>query len=61
MVDTDYKIKSAELVKKAQQKGLIKKYVDFCNTKEAKKYALTKEEVIYYTSKNRGAKKDEKI
>ncbi len=61
MVNVDYKNKSAALVKMAKEKGLIKKYSDFCNTTEAKKYALSKEEVIYYTSKAKGEKSDEKI
>lgn len=56
MVNSDYKKRAAELVKKAQQKGLIKKYSDFCDTKESKEYALSEKEVIYYTSKIKGAK-----
>ena len=51
MVDVDYKKKASELVKLAKEKGLIKKYAEFCSTDEAKKYALSKEDVIYYTSK----------
>lgn len=54
MVSSDYKKRASELVRKAQQKGLIKKYSDFCNTKESKEYALSKEDVIYYTSKAKG-------
>lgn len=61
MVDVDYKKKASELVKLAKEKGLIKKYAEFCSTDEAKKYALSKEDVIYYTSKGKGAKSDEKI
>lgn len=56
MVSLDYKKRTAELVKKAQQKGLIRKYSDFCNTKESKEYALSNEEVIYYTSRAKGEK-----
>ncbi len=56
MVSVDYKKKASELVRKAQQRGLITKYSDFCKTKESKEYALSKEEVIYYTSKKEGAK-----
>ena len=56
MVSSDYKKRASELIKKAQQKGLIKKYSDFCETKEAKEFALSKEDVIYYTSKSEGAK-----
>ena len=56
MVSADYRKRASELLKKAHQKGLIKKYSDFCDTKEAKEYSLSKEEVIYYTSKAGGAK-----
>lgn len=56
MISADYKKRASELVKKAQQKGLITKYSDFCKTKESKKYALSEEEVIYYTSRVEGAK-----
>lgn len=55
MVNVDYKKRAAELVKKARQKGLITKYSDFCKTKESKEYALSKQDVIYYTSKVKGA------
>lgn len=54
MVSTDYRKKAAEAVIKAKQKGLIKKYSDFCNTREAKEYSLSKEDIIYYTSKAKG-------
>jgi dTDP-4-amino-4,6-dideoxygalactose transaminase len=50
MVDTNYKKKATEMVKLARQKGLIKKYSEFCDTDEAKERALSKEEIIYYTS-----------
>ena len=60
MVNVDYKKRAAELVKKAKEKGLITKYSDFCKTENSKKYALSEEEVIYYTSKER-AKRNEKI
>ena len=61
MVSADYKKRAFELVKAAKQKGLIRKYSEFCNTKESKVYALSEEEVIYYTSKAGGEKSDEKI
>lgn len=61
MVNADYKKKASELVKVAKEKGLIKKYAEFCGTDQGKKYALPKEEVIYYTSMVKGAKSDEKI
>lgn len=40
MVSEDYKKRASELVKKAKQKGLIKKYSDWCQTEEAKGYAF---------------------
>ncbi len=45
-----YRKKVHSLVKLASEKGLIKKYADFCDTDEARKYALSEEEVTYYTS-----------
>ena len=56
MVNADYRKRVSELVQKAKQKGLIKKYSDFCNTKKAKECALSKDEIIYYTSKAGGVK-----
>ena len=53
MVSSDYKKRASELVKAAKEKGLIKKYSDFCKTKDSKEYALSEEEVIYYTSKEK--------
>lgn len=61
MVNTDYKKRASNLVEMAKKKGLIKKYSEFCDTDEAKEYALSKEEVIYYTSKVKGAQSDEEI
>lgn len=55
MVDVDYKRRATELVKKARQKGLITKYSDFCKSKESKDYAVSKQDVVYYTSKVKGA------
>mgnify|MGYP004595818073 CR=1 FL=1 len=48
MVDINYKNKSTKLVKIAKKRGMIKKYSEFCNTKEAKEYALSKEEITQY-------------
>ena len=48
MADVNYKNKSTKLVKIAKKRGMIKKYSEFCNTKEAKEYALSKEELVYY-------------
>lgn len=56
MISVDYKKRVAEIIKQAQQKGLVKKYSDFCKTEKSKDYAMSKEEVIYYTSKKEGAK-----
>lgn len=56
MVSSDYRKRASELVKQAKQKGLITKYSDFCKTKKSKDYAVSKEDVIYYTSKAEGAK-----
>ena len=56
MVSENYRKQASELVKLAKEKGLITKYSDFCNTDEAKKYALSKKEVIHYTSKLKGEK-----
>lgn len=55
MVDNLYKTKVAELILKAKKKGVTKTYSQFCETKEGKKASLTKDEIIYYTSKNEGA------
>lgn len=56
MVSVDYKKRASELIKRAQNKGLITKYSEFCKTKKSKEYSLSEEEVIYYTSKKEGAK-----
>lgn len=60
MVNEKYKSKVSDLIKLAKQKGLIKKYSDFCDTDEAEEYALSGDEVICYTSK-KGEKSDEEI
>ena len=57
MVNNLYKTKVSEVIEKAKKKGLIKKYSEFCETEEGKKSALTKEEIIYYTSRNKGETK----
>lgn len=56
MVDSDYKKRVAKLIKKAKSKNLITKYSEFCDKEESKKYSLSNEDVIYYTSKVEGAK-----
>lgn len=45
------KLKFEELIEESKEKGLIKTYSEFLETEEAKEYALTEEEVNYYTSK----------
>lgn len=57
MVNNLYKSKVSKLIEKAQKKGLIKKYDDFCETEEGKKMALSKDETIYYTSVKKGETK----
>ncbi len=57
MVDASYKKKATELIKIAKEKKLIKSYAEFCDTDKAKKCALSKDDVIYYTSLDKGATK----
>lgn len=57
MVSNLYKEKVSSIIAEAKKRGLIKKYSDWCETKEAKDYALTKDEAEYYTSKNKGESK----
>lgn len=54
MVRDELKNKSRNLIKKAEKNGLKKSYADFCNSDEAKEYALTEEEIVYYTSRGKG-------
>lgn len=53
MNNNDYKEKVSKIILKAQKNGLVKKYSDFCNTKEGKQNKLTKKEIIYYNLKRR--------
>lgn len=57
MVNNLYKAKVADLIAKSKERGLIRTYSDFCKTEEGKKSSLTKDEIIYYTSKNKGETK----
>lgn len=57
MVDNLYKSKVSKLIERAQKKGAIKKYSDFCKTEEGKKMALSEDETIYYTSVKKGETK----
>ncbi len=50
MIDEKYKNRVANLVKQAKDKGAIKSYKNFCKTKDADTYALSKDEIVYYTS-----------
>ena len=51
MVNENLRKRAARLVERAEKKGLVKTYDEFCDTKKAKDYAISKEDVIYYTSK----------
>lgn len=51
------KTRIAELINKTKTKGKIKTYSEFCETKQANKTALSEEEIIYYTSRNKGENK----
>ena len=56
MISEKLKKRASELVEKADKKRLIKKYDEYCKTKEARDYALSKDEIVYYTSKYGGNK-----
>ena len=57
MVNNLYKSKAKDIIAKAKKKGLVKNYSQLCETREGQENALTKDEIIYYTSKNKGATK----
>ncbi len=57
MVNNLYKEKVTSLIAKAKERGAIKSYPQFCKTSNGKKTALSEEEIIYYTSKNKGEAK----
>lgn len=57
MVSNLYKEKVSSVVAEAKKRGLIKSYSDWCETKEAKDYALTKDETAYYISRKKGESK----
>ena len=46
-----YKAKAHNLVQQAKEKGLIKKYADFCESEIGKSTVLSEEETTYYTAK----------
>ena len=57
MVNEVYKSKAHSLVQRAKEKGLIKSYKDFCNTKIAEETKLAEDEVAYYISEKKEDKK----
>lgn len=57
MVNNLYKSKVAKIIEKSKKKGLVKTYSQFCKTNDGKNNALTEDEIIYYTSKNKGETK----
>ena len=57
MVNSLYKEKVSSLIAKAKERGAIKSYSQFCKTSDAKKTTLSKDEISYYTSKNKGETK----
>ena len=57
MVNNLYNSKVADLIKKSKEKGLIKTYSEFCKTKKGAESELSKDEIIYYTSMNKGETK----
>ena len=56
MIDKELNEKASRLIEKSKKKGLIKTYDEFCETKEAEEYALSEDDVIYYTSQHEGRK-----
>lgn len=46
MINNLYKARVTDLIAKAKEKGVIKTYSQFCETKEGKKASLTKEEEL---------------
>lgn len=57
MVNNLYKKKVTSLIARAKQRGAIKSYSQFCETNRGKETALSKDEIIYYTSKDKGETK----
>ena len=49
MVSDEYKQLATKAIAKAKENNLIKDYSKWCDTKEAKEYALSNEEVDYYS------------
>lgn len=54
MISNLYKEKVSALIAKAKEKGAIKSYSEFCKTNKGKEASLSKDEIIYYTSGNKG-------
>lgn len=57
MVNSLYKEKVSALIAKAKERGAIKSYSQFCESSKGKATMLSKDEIIYYTSKNKGETK----
>ena len=53
MVNKDYNTRTKGLIKRAKEKGLVKSYKEFCNTKIAEETKLSEDEVAYYISENK--------
>ena len=47
----NYKEEAHRLVEMSKEKGIIKNYSEWCETEEAKEYALSDEEIKYYKGK----------
>ena len=54
MVSNLYKEKVSAIIAKTKERGAIKSYSEFCKTNKGKEAALSKDEIIYYTSENKG-------
>lgn len=57
MVNNLYKSKVAGLIEKSKKRGLLRTYSEYCEKDEAERTALSKDEIIYYTSINKGETK----
>lgn len=56
MIKDNLKEKAHTIVEIARAQGIIIKYEDWCNTSEAKDYALDDEEIEHYEAKNNGGR-----
>ena len=53
MVNNSYRDRVKSIVSKAKEKGLTRKYSEYCKTSASKENTLSSEEVNYYTSKRK--------